>query len=121
MNNLSTTERIKKFVRVHRDSGLSGKVLGLLVDTAKRIYSPKRSKHHKSEHSQDCYVDDHFNEMTGGSYVEVGAHTGVEKSNTYFLHFVRGWRGICIEPNPALYPQLVAIEPLKPVYVFPRL
>lgn len=41
-----------------------------------------------------------------GFFVDVGAHDGVESSNTYALEKA-GWRGICIEPNPEAYAKLV--------------
>lgn len=34
-----------------------------------------------------------------GFYVDIGAHHPVEHSNTY-LFYERGWRGVCVEPNP---------------------
>jgi FkbM family methyltransferase len=39
----------------------------------------------------------------GGFFVEAGANDGYAQSNTYRLERVRGWRGVLIEPVPALY------------------
>jgi len=44
--------------------------------------------------------------MTGGTFIDIGAHDGIKLSNTYFFEAVRGWRGICIEPNPAAFAEL---------------
>lgn len=41
----------------------------------------------------------------GGIFIEVGANDGFTQSNTYWLEHFRGWRGILVEPDPA-----VAIE-----------
>ncbi|NJO89542.1 MAG: FkbM family methyltransferase [Chloroflexia bacterium] len=37
--------------------------------------------------------------------MDIGAHDGITFSNTYIFEQL-GWRGICIEPNPAIFPQL---------------
>ena len=39
---------------------------------------------------------------SGGFFVEAGAFDGYTQSNTYFLERARGWRGLLIEPVPAL-------------------
>jgi FkbM family methyltransferase len=38
----------------------------------------------------------------GGFFVEAGANDGFRQSNTYYLERFRGWRGILVEPIPAL-------------------
>lgn len=40
-----------------------------------------------------------------GFFVEVGAHNGVEFSNTLMMEQL-GWQGVCIEPNPESFPIL---------------
>lgn len=37
-----------------------------------------------------------------GTFVEAGANDGYTQSNTYFLETRRGWRGLLVEPIPAL-------------------
>jgi FkbM family methyltransferase len=62
---------------------------------------------YKSQCAQDIFLDRWlFDGMTGGVFVDVGAHDGVSGSNSYFFETVRHWRGICIEPNPAVYAKL---------------
>lgn len=49
-----------------------------------------------------------INNNVPGAYVDIGSWHPVKASNTYYF-YVRGWRGICIDPNPellALYKQL---------------
>lgn len=43
-----------------------------------------------------------------GFFVDVGAHDGVESSNTYALEKA-GWKGICIEPSQA-YEKLIEVR-----------
>ena len=44
-----------------------------------------------------------FNTKKNGYFVELGAYTGVNKSNTYILEKFFDWSGICIEPNDYYY------------------
>jgi len=43
---------------------------------------------------------------TGGYFVEFGAASGVELSNTWLLEKKMGWRGILAEPNPVFHESL---------------
>ncbi len=47
-----------------------------------------------------------FNNKTEGFFVDIGAHNGLSLSNTKFLEEI-GWDGICIEPHPNVYSQLI--------------
>jgi hypothetical protein len=106
--------QVRQFIEGHRDSSIALRVLGSLIEYARDSYvHGSLSPRYKSEHAQDGYVDNHFQGMGNGFYVEVGAHIGLTKSNTYFFHFARGWRGVCIEPNPQSL-----IGHLKDVFVF---
>jgi len=40
-----------------------------------------------------------------GVYIDVGAHDGIQFSNTYLLE-KQGWHGMCIEPNPGSFALL---------------
>lgn len=49
-----------------------------------------------------------INNNVPGAYVDIGSWHPVKASNTYYF-YVRGWKGICIDPNPelqTLYKQL---------------
>ncbi len=49
-----------------------------------------------------------INNNEPGTYVDIGSWHPVNASNTYYF-YVRGWKGICIDPNPelkSLYKQL---------------
>jgi FkbM family methyltransferase len=49
--------------------------------------------------------------QTPGVFLEIGANNGFSQSNTYYLERVRGWRGILIEPVPALYKTCRRVRP----------
>lgn len=60
-----------------------------------------------SQIEQDKILDrDLFSGKEGGFFVEVGATDGYHFSNTLFFEKWRGWRGICIEPNPIEFEKL---------------
>lgn len=56
----------------------------------------------------DRWICDLFGGMRGGYFIEAGALDGVAASATYSLERFFGWTGICVEPNSALFPWLVA-------------
>jgi FkbM family methyltransferase len=60
----------------------------------------------RSQYGQDLVVDDFLQHQTGGFFLDIGAHNGVSLSNSWFFEKHRGWKGICVEPNPSVYDQL---------------
>lgn len=56
-----------------------------------------------SQLGQDDWV---LSKHVKGYFVEIGAYDGVSLSNTLKLE-EHGWNGLCIEPNPKLYEQLI--------------
>ena len=58
-----------------------------------------------SQCGQDEYVVNYFKDKKG-YYVDIGANNGVTGSNTKILEEL-GWCGICIEPNPEIYKELI--------------
>lgn len=59
-----------------------------------------------SQAGQDVWV---LEQISNGFFVDVGAHDGVESSNTLALEKV-GWKGMCIEPNPFSYQSLTQVR-----------
>ena len=51
---------------------------------------------------EDAMLSNLFRKKERGFYVEVGAFEPLLFSNSYWF-YARGWRGICIEPNPELF------------------
>jgi FkbM family methyltransferase len=45
-----------------------------------------------------------------GTYVDIGCWHPVRASNTYYFH-LRGWKGICVDPNPELRVPFEAARP----------
>jgi FkbM family methyltransferase len=74
---------------------------------------PPRFDTHSGQYRSQCFQDvslDHwaFGGKTGGVFLDVGAHDGITLSNSWFFETVRGWRGLCLEPNPDVYARLAA-------------
>lgn len=51
-----------------------------------------------------------FGGQAQGYFVDVGAYDGTTYSNTYLFEKM-GWRGICVEPNPAVFDSLKISRP----------
>lgn len=47
---------------------------------------------------------------TTGTYIDIGSAHPIEHSNTY-LFYQKGWRGLCVEPNPDLFPLYKELRP----------
>jgi len=62
---------------------------------------------YQSQYSQDKFVDNFLQHKENGVFLDIGAHDGVFLSNSYFFERKRNWQGICFEPNPRLYKDLV--------------
>ena len=56
----------------------------------------------RSQYGEDTYLWDIFAGKTDGFFVELGAADGLLFSNSYVFE-VLGWRGLLVEPHPALY------------------
>jgi len=54
-----------------------------------------------SKSGDDIQLMKLINNKTPGAYVDVGCWHPVKASNSYYF-YVRGWKGICIDPNPEL-------------------
>jgi FkbM family methyltransferase len=62
-----------------------------------------RSKY--SEYEEEPFLRAWF-KHDNGFFVDIGANNGWKGSNTYAL-FLRGWSGICVEPDPRTFQNLV--------------
>lgn len=51
-------------------------------------------------------VEEVFDHMEGGYFVELGASQGYHNSNTYVLEKDYNWDGLCIEANPVFFEKL---------------
>jgi len=64
-----------------------------------------------SQLNQDLNVLSVLNYKKNGYYVEIGASDGITLSNTYLLEKEYDWKGICVEPIPYRYNELIANRP----------
>jgi hypothetical protein len=62
---------------------------------------PSFGKLWASQRGQDRTVADIFGNKTDGYFVDLAVNDAVYLSNTLALEQYLGWRGLCIEPNPA--------------------
>ena len=58
----------------------------------------------------DMLLDSIF-KKDNGFFIELGANDGLTQSNTAFLEFNRGWKGILIEPSANAYEQCCRNRP----------
>lgn len=60
-----------------------------------------------SQAGQDYWIfGEVFNEKRCGYFLDIGAHDGINISNTYLLESKYGWTGLCIEANPITFAEL---------------
>ncbi|MEB2784737.1 FkbM family methyltransferase [Algoriphagus persicinus] len=60
-----------------------------------------------SQYQQDKFIDKViFAGKKNGFFVDIGAYDGITINNTIFFEKFRNWTGLCIEPNPKVFPQL---------------
>lgn len=66
-----------------------------------------KTNSHKSQVLQDIFFDTFvFNGQENGLFVDIGAHDGIQHSNSYFFEKERNWKGLCIEPLPTVFAEL---------------
>ena len=64
-----------------------------------------------SQFGQDRYLYRHlFENKRDGIFVDVGAYDGLTASNTLFFEKFLGWKGVCVEPDPAQFAKLVTFR-----------
>lgn len=63
-----------------------------------------------AQNKEDLVLIQYF-QKRGGVFVDVGAHDGVQFSNTHLLETKYGWTGVCIEPNPDSFKNLKKNRP----------
>jgi FkbM family methyltransferase len=71
--------------------------------------TPLTQPHNCNSHSyqgQDLFVIEALGWLRDGFFVDSGASDGIHGSNTLLLESCFGWRGICVEPNDALFAKL---------------
>lgn len=74
----------------------------------KEIYKRFNVSHSKS--GDDIQIHKLMNYKTKGTYVDIGCWKPTKHSNTYFF-YLRGWKGICVDPNPELKSIFAKVRP----------
>jgi FkbM family methyltransferase len=64
-----------------------------------------------SQIGQDLRVIQTYNNKEDGFFIEIGASDGINLSNTYLLETKYKWKGICCEPIPNKFKELVNNRP----------
>lgn len=60
-----------------------------------------------SQVGQDKYIyENFFKNKENGVFLDIGAHDGIDKSNSYFFEKYLNWSGICVEPIPDVFNRL---------------
>ncbi|HEX3048659.1 MAG TPA: FkbM family methyltransferase [Bacillota bacterium] len=63
---------------------------------------------YKSQWRQDQFLNENiFKDKEKGFFLDIGAYDGVFLSNSYIFERYRNWTGLCVEPNPDLFAQLI--------------
>lgn len=57
-----------------------------------------------SQNNEEEIILDYFNDFKG-TFLDIGAFTGKELSNTHALA-LSGWNGVCVEPSNGVFPAL---------------
>jgi len=90
-----------------------GKMDKFFGEIPPKWYLKQDKKHTKKEsvewfaqHGQDLAVAKFFNFKKDGYFVDLGSSDAVWDSNTFALEQNFGWKGICIEANPAYWYRL---------------
>ena len=66
----------------------------------------RRAKYY-SQYRQDKWLHENlFLDKRSGTFVEVGADDGIDKSNTKFFEESLAWSGLCVEPSPRRFELL---------------
>ena len=91
-----------------------GQYLGLirLMKEYGFVYDEEDRRFYFSQYGQDKFVAEHlFPGMRNGVFVDVGAYDGVTLSNSCFFEREMGWTGLCVEPIPDVFRELVSNRP----------
>lgn len=59
------------------------------------------------QYEQDRVIDVLLRKKHHGFFLDIGAHDGITFSNSYFFEKNRDFKGICLEPNPVVFENLI--------------
>lgn len=61
--------------------------------------------------NMDLQLDEIFGGKTNGIFIEAGANSGTDQSNTAYFEFFKNWRGLLVEPVLSEFEKCKAIRP----------
>jgi FkbM family methyltransferase len=74
--------------------------------------TPPPVLHYFSQDFQDFFLHSRiFHNFQNGTFLDIGAHNGVYYSNSLFFENFLHWKGICVEPNPEVFQELLINRP----------
>jgi FkbM family methyltransferase len=65
-----------------------------------------------AQNKEDLVLIQYF-QKRDGVFVDVGAHDGIQFSNTHLLEKDFGWTGVCVEPHPDSFRKLKRNRPMS--------
>ena len=107
MRNL--TETLGRLNTTRAQIGWMRFVLFLLSKACNRLLDPHAISSY-SQFGEDRIIEAFFGSQAKGVYIDIGCNDPVSYSNTYKL-YLKGWNGICVDPNPELIRKHKAIRP----------
>ena len=60
-----------------------------------------------SQNNEEQIILNYFSNQPKGTFLDIGANDGVLLSNSYFFEKELDWNGICFEPIPSVYSELI--------------
>ncbi|CAB9527877.1 expressed unknown protein [Seminavis robusta] len=75
-----------------------------------------QDKKHRSENNEDQILWNRIFQHNSannkkGTYVELGAYNGMKEANSRFFDVCLGWKGLLIEANPTVFPEVRVNRP----------
>ena len=94
-------------------AGLAAGAGGMHLRKEASRFRPAEVKHSYAQQGEDLIlwnIASQFLRFHPITYLDIGAHQPVANNNTY-LFYENGYRGVLVEPNPALWDTLAATRP----------
>jgi FkbM family methyltransferase len=83
----------------------------LLFRIRNKLFLNYKASPYFSQDGQDKFIHEKFFvNKRDGIFLDIGANDGITFSNTYFFEKQMGWKGICVEPNPDIFKELVKVR-----------
>ena len=76
-------------------------IIRLIYRIASKVYRFLGYKESFSLDGEDSILNKYLLGFEKGNYIDIGSHKPVSFSNTFLL-YLKGWKGICLDPLPSL-------------------